>query len=117
MTHLWRVYRMRDPLTKETRYIGITSQTLTSRLAFHLRGNDHNPEKQSWITDLGKQGLRPEIEQIDSLYGTKASAEQRERQWVYRYLIQGAILLNQKHIPGSQEHLRAFLRANKKVIC
>ena len=108
---LWRIYRLIDPTMQAIdaiRYVGITSTSLATRLSYHLRGNDGNTEKWAWITDLGKRGLRPSIEQIDTLYGRRAQAERCERVWQYRYLAAGADLLNV--IPGDREMVRAFLQ-------
>lgn len=93
-----------------TRYIGITTQPLDQRLKYHLRGMDHNPGKDEWIKWLQLKGLQPDILSIDSIAGTRAQAECRERYWVYEYIRAGHDLLNINHIPGSRELFFEFLR-------
>jgi hypothetical protein len=93
------------------RYIGITTKPLDQRLKLHLRGKDHNPAKAEWIAWLQLQGLKPDIIGIDSIVGTKAQANCRERYWVYEYIRAGHDLLNINHIPGSRELFFEFLRS------
>jgi len=104
----WSVYKLLCPVTTMARYIGITTKPLDQRLKYHLRGNDHNPGKDDWITWLQLQGLLPDI---ISIVGTKAQANCRERYWVYEYIMAGHDLLNIKHIPGSRDMFFEFLRS------
>jgi hypothetical protein len=94
----------------------ITSGTLKKRLQSHLRGKDHNPYKDQWITGLRSQGLKPDIIPIDSIVGTRAQAKQREQYWIYEYIKAGHDLLNINYIPGSRELFFEFLRNQSKVL-
>ena len=89
---LWRIYRLYD---SDTRYIGITSCSLDTRLAYHHR-------------DPNRRGMQ--IEQIDTCRGTRKQAEARERVWIYRYLLQGAPLLNIIGIVGDRSRFIKWLR-------
>lgn len=111
----WRVYRLIDPITLETRYIGITSMSLTRRLMHHFcEQAAGNPEKFAWISSLKARSQLPDIRLIDTVEGTRAQAEVHEREWVYRYLAQGAPLLNRAHIPGGDRALFVqFLQENE----
>jgi hypothetical protein len=107
----WSIYRLFCPITNMARFIGITTQPLDQRLKYHLRGKDHNPGKANWITWPQQQGLQPDILPIDTITGTRAQAEQRERYWIYEYIRAGHDLLNINHIPGSRELFFEFLRS------
>jgi hypothetical protein len=111
---VWSIYALTCPITLSVRYIGITSGNLQRRLQFHLCGKDYNLDKYQWITGLHSQGLQPDIISIDSITGTRAQAEQRERYWVYEYIKEGHDLLNIKHIPGCRELFFEFLRNQSK---
>jgi GIY-YIG catalytic domain len=107
----WSIYILVCPLTKDIKYVGITSTSLEKRLAYHLKGNDHNPQKSRWIAWLSAQGLVPEIHFIAQCIGTRQQAEQKERLCIWNYIAQGYSLFNQVYIPGGDyAFFAAYLR-------
>lgn len=112
----WSIYKLLCPVASKVKYVGITSRPLQERLQTHLRGKDHNPDKDKWIAWLDAQGFVPLIEEIDSYYGTRAQAERREQYWVYEYIRMGHDLLNRKHIPYNREAFFNFLRNQAKEL-
>lgn len=68
MNKICRIYTLAHPLTGELRYVGKTTQTLNKRLGQHI---DYAKKKRtktgSWIQSLVKQGLKPIIEELDSV--------------------------------------------------
>jgi len=111
----WTIYAIEDPLTHEIKYIGITSVSLKRRLQQHLRGKDHNPDKDQWIQSLLSQGLTPLILPLQVITGTRSQAEQCENYWVYTYIHNGHDVLNTKHIPGDRALFFEFLRNLPKI--
>jgi len=113
---LWSIYALVCPLTGLVKYIGITSTSLDTRLRYHLRGKDHNPQKEKWISWLHSQELLPLIIPIDSITGTRKQAEQKERQYIWAYIQQGYTLFNIQYIPGPIEDFAEFLREQPTLL-
>lgn len=63
------IYGLCHPITEELRYVGMTSQSLSTRLNNHLRRlSSKNPTYcQSWIKSLKKENLKPEIFELDTV--------------------------------------------------
>lgn len=61
----YTIYKLIDPISNDIRYIGLTFNTLKSRLSSHLSepGNSH---KCNWIKKLKSEGLKPIIESVES---------------------------------------------------
>lgn len=107
---LWRFYTLTCPITREVKYVGITSGSLQKRLREHLNDKDYK-EMAQWIDWLHSQGQLPIIEQIDFINGTRKQAEHRESGWVYKYIRAGHNLINRDYIPGAdREEFFDFLR-------
>ena len=60
------VYGLADPKSNELKYVGTTRQTLTVQLDKHL-GDDCSHPLLSWLSNLKKSGLAPEIFEIESV--------------------------------------------------
>ena len=111
----WCVYQLTDPRSGAVRYIGITSCSLETRLAYHLSDRAHR-QKWQWIRALAAQGLTPGIQEIASLTGTRREAETLERQHLYRALAEGATLLNRQYILGDPDSFREFLQGEMREL-
>ena len=88
------IYRLRDPLTLEIRYVGKTQQTLHTRLLGHLSPGKRasNPALRSWIESLHRQGLQPEIGTLEMV--PVEQSEDAEDWWIYYLLDLGHPLFN-----------------------
>ena len=108
----WVIYCLSHPSTcAHVRYIGITSQSLETRLKYHLNRNGYNRELCSWVQTIREEGIHPSIAEIARVHGTRAQAEQEERLWIWRYLARGYDLLNTAYIPGDKTMFAEFLHA------
>jgi hypothetical protein len=60
------IYKMLDPDTKQIRYIGKTTQTMTARLRGHLssKQSGHSPDMRRWLNGLVAAGKEPIMEQV-----------------------------------------------------
>lgn len=83
-----KVYVLKDPITNEIRYVGITTRTLEERLKGHLidvtSRPDLNYHKINWLRKLQKGGLIPKIEQIDEL-DTLEEAKEKEIEYIAKF--------------------------------
>lgn len=93
------VYGLRDPLTKEIRYVGATTKELKTRLKEHLYeakfNKGINPEKDQWINSLLEKGLRPELNTLWA--GSCLELIEAERFFINKYSKSGANLVNIRH--------------------
>ena len=70
------IYTLEDPITKDIKYIGITSSTMELRLKSHIKESKYKNKnrksgKHRWILSLLDNNLSPiitEIEIIDDEY-------------------------------------------------
>lgn len=85
------IYALRDPRTEEVRYIG-KSNNPRKRLSQHLRGDKINRHKDSWIRELRREHLSPELVILEET--TPERWEQRERYWIKKGLEMGWPLTN-----------------------
>lgn len=76
---------LKDPRNEEVRYVGKTVQKLANRLSFHISfaktGKNH---KSCWIRSLLSSGLRPIIQNIETVLGSDGW-EDREKYWISYY--------------------------------
>jgi predicted GIY-YIG superfamily endonuclease len=86
------IYRLVDPRDSAVHYIGITSD-VKARYRSHRHNRSNNPQKIAWIHDLQSQGLKPELEIIEQVFG-ETLARKHERDWICSYREQGAPLTN-----------------------
>ena len=74
-TPFW-IYYLRDPRTQLIRYVG-RSRNPIRRLKAHLNNEDGNKGKRSWILELKKEGLEPELVFVESVF-SMGKAKNRE---------------------------------------
>jgi len=68
MNHPFTIYGLKDPITKQLRYIGQTKQErLKNRFNYHVNEKT-NTRKNQWIRSIRKKGLLPEMFVIDQCY-------------------------------------------------
>lgn len=80
------IYILSDPRTKEIRYVG-KAVDATLRLAVHLANSQRERNhKANWIKSLAKDGLKPEMEIVESLYETSDAEWQIQEKWWISYL-------------------------------
>ena len=59
------IYTLADPLSKEIRYVGLTTRSLKERFYQHCNAKS-NSYKYNWIKKLKKKNLKPVIEILDT---------------------------------------------------
>lgn len=89
----YTIYTLSDPISKEIRYVGITTQPIQNRLYSHLSCR-YNAKKYKWICNLKKRKLRPIIEELDYVVASKSKRE--ENFWIEQFRGMGFNLLNGK---------------------
>ena len=87
------IYRLRDPRTNVTRYVGKTVQSLSYRFAQHLYGSGRTLNKCSaWFRSLKKIGLQPQISLIEKV--NEDAWIEAEKHWIAFYRGSGNRLCN-----------------------
>lgn len=93
------IYGLKDPITKEIRYIGMTIKTINIRLSQHINHAKNksgtNPDKNEWILNLLQMGLRPEVEILAE--GKLWELITKEIEFIEKYGSNGGNLLNKLH--------------------
>lgn len=92
MDRLIKIYILRDPITKEIRYLGRTSKSKIehrlmehiSKAKFHKKYNRKSTHLTNWINKLLNLGFKPLIEEIETIVGWKES-HARERYLIEEY--------------------------------
>lgn len=85
------IYGLRDPRTREIRYIGKTRRPKV-RYREHLRLDGINPHKDNWIALLATEGLRPEFVILEKC--CEEEWAERERLWIEQARASGWPLTN-----------------------
>lgn len=88
MTHT--IYGLRDPDTKQIRYIGYSSN-LQQRYSYHL-SDPKRTHKGNWIRSLKQKGLKPELVVLEECNADNWA--ERERAWIAQAKAQGLPLTN-----------------------
>lgn len=93
------IYALVDPITKEIKYVGCTTQSLKKRLSHHSRffnykNGTKSDKKMKWCEDLFKQNLKPEIFELDRC--SEADKIILENYWIAQFKAWNFNLLNQK---------------------
>ncbi len=88
-----KIYKLMNPITREIRYIGKTTQGLNRRLQRHI-SSSYNCKYYScnWIQSLLKQELKPIIEEIETT--TWEESAEREIFWINYFKELGYKLCN-----------------------
>jgi len=109
------IYTLKDPLTNQIRYIGLTNRSLKIRLDSHYCDVHKNNYKSNWIKSLRKKKLKPVIEELDIAYSLTEACF-LERYWISQFKTWGFKLTNAtlggegglgyKHTPETIEKLK-----------
>lgn len=92
------IYALRDPRTRQYRYVGQTRKSLEERLRSHVRDAQSRPfwEAAGWVKGLHDVGLRPEIVPLESWPALDYDGvEKRKREWAALLAQQGHPILNE----------------------
>lgn len=98
------LYRLADPRTGETKYVGQTKTDIDTRLRRHRK---HSVTTKSWLADLADDGLEPEIEILEEV-NSPGSHLVLEEYWMFLFLVRGNELLN-----GNYQAVSAKKRADE----
>lgn len=75
------IYGLRDPLTREIRYVGKSTQPIF-RLRGHLKdAKEARTHKQRWLRQLEEKGLAPELVILEEVKAPR-TWQQAEREWI-----------------------------------
>jgi group I intron endonuclease len=89
----YTIYKLIDPLTNETRYIGLTFNDLKQRLRSHCSENSKS-HKSNWIKKLKSEGLKPIIESIEDNISSYDECCEREIFYIEKFKLDGHRLTN-----------------------
>jgi len=89
----YTIYKLIDPISYETRYIGLTFNDLKQRLKSHCSEKSKS-HKSNWIQQLKSKGLKPIIESIEDNISTYDDCCEREIYWIEKYKSEGYRLTN-----------------------
>lgn len=100
-----KIYKLVNPISNEPFYIGQTTQSLETRLSFHLLRHSNKANKIIF-DELASLGEIPRIELVeevvtdtDSRYDFYMQFDARERYWIDAFIRSGHVLTN--HFSGS----------------
>lgn len=109
------IYLLRDPVTLEPRYVGVTSRLLEKRMRQHYYQAERavNRPVCDWIRALVRRGLRPVVEVIEV-----TPDRMREAFWIAHYRAQSDRMLNMtdggRDCPASNPAVAAKISAALK---
>ena len=89
----YNIYKLIDPNTMETRYIGLTFNTLKQRLKSYFNENSKS-HKCYWVKKLKSSGLKPIIELIEGNVSSYEEACEKEIYYINYYKNTGHDLTN-----------------------
>lgn len=98
MTLTHKIYALKNPLTQEYFYVGITGASLNVRLNGHMSSTDKNDDKLCVINKIKAAGHKPEIVLLEEIpvIGNKDNRE-KEVYWVNALIKAGHPLTNKKN--------------------
>jgi hypothetical protein len=111
------VYGLADPRTGEVRYVGCTTNSLSSRLVTHCHGEDiffGNPQKGRWVLGLIKEGLSPDIFLLEEVDVDKR--DESELFWIKSMKFMGCDLLNKYPVTLFGSARKTAIKPEKKGI-
>lgn len=110
-----KVYRLIDPLTGKTHYVGQTVNDLSERFGGHIYeskkciGTDQETAKHKWIVQLLDKDLLPKIELLETVTKPgKRTLDSAEKFWIRSYLGESGQLLNLEHNPYRNKTIEIF---------
>lgn len=89
----YTIYKLIDPVSDETRYIGLTFNDLKQRLRSHCSEKSKS-HKSNWIRKLISQGHRPIIESIEENISSYDECCNKEIYYIEKYRTEGHPLTN-----------------------
>jgi group I intron endonuclease len=89
----YTIYKLIDPITNETRYIGLTFNDLKQRLKSHCSEKSKS-HKSNWIQKLKSEGYKPIIESIEENISTYEECCEREIFYIEKFKLDGHRLTN-----------------------
>ncbi len=93
MTQFVKLYILVDPKSATVRYIGITKNTLASRLRQHISSrNKDNCHRNKWLRLLDRHGLKPSILLLEVV--RFEDWQEREKFWIRSMRQRGLNLVN-----------------------
>src|SRR2546426_9045506 len=100
----FKIYKLVDPLDGLPFYVGYTAD-MEKRLQEHLAtAYLANSPKEQRILELKSLGLRPSMEEIETVEGTALDAMKREIYWIYHLKQQGILLTNVTRTSNRARH-------------
>ena len=115
------IYTLADPIAGDIRYVGMTTASLSERLHNHIKSVKYRKRpskngKQRWIEQLIKQGLKPIIEEIETVEGNVHEIEYTvESYWIWQFKVWGFDLLNIQVLHTDYTKLPKFNRYKTAV--
>ncbi len=107
-----KIYALIEPITMEIKYIGKTKQELSKRLYAHMyESKTSNTKKNKWIKSLTNKGLKPKIEEIDSVL--ESEWEFWEMYWICQFKAWGFDLKNTDE--GGKGQSSDFMKKNNPM--
>jgi hypothetical protein len=104
------IYCLRDPLTGEVRYIGLTTKAKRRKWCHCSASNNKGRRRVNrWIMSLLDKGLEPVFEMIEET----SDLDGRERHWIAHYQASGCDLLNMNAGGHDNEHMLSAPRGNR----
>lgn len=105
------IYGLIDPRTAQLRYVGKTGKTLLSRLKTHLKDSRRKTDhKCRWIASVVRDGLVPEIFEIESVSG---AGDEEEIHHIAQFRSLGCALVN--YAPGGRGVTAHTEQTKKKI--
>jgi hypothetical protein len=90
-----KIYGLKNPITNEFFYVGLTGQELLMRLGGHMSSTDKNKDKVSIISKIKSAGKRPEIVLLEEIPFTLMELSQiREVEWMKKLIKEGHPIVN-----------------------
>lgn len=104
------IYRLRDPLTNDVRYVGLTTNAKRREWCHSSASNNKGGRRLNrWIRSLLENGHKPVFEWIEDAHDLSA----REQHWIALHRAEGCDLLNMNAGGHDNEHMLNAPRANR----
>lgn len=114
MTKIYRIYYLQDPRTGNIFYVGLTSDSLRSRLNNHIfPKNSKTTPKDELIRQIKKHGFLPQIFELEFFTEAEIPCSShrglKEQYWMWQLRSWGFNILN---IQGLELSKRSFAYTN-----